>query len=175
MEAIISQCGGVGKGPGEDLQACKPIAPTVSQENSWDCRYEGKIPNESVLTRCTVFPVGLTFRDVGFGRPIDKLPGCNPAWPKGMDAKPTCDNPPADPELVFPNVYFRNLLVSLLHCRPMTCADIDSKGPTSPLSLPKLMTPPTPPPSRLSTRPLSAIPDNPSMSLGDLLDPTRIS
>jgi len=30
-----------------------------------------------------------------------------------MDSKPTCSNPPADPEMVYPNVYFRNLLVRL--------------------------------------------------------------
>jgi hypothetical protein len=77
----------------------------------------GQDPERVSLDAMYCLPVGLMFRDVGFGRPIDKLPGCNPAWPKGMDAKPTCDNPPADPELVFPNVYFRNLLVSPLHCR----------------------------------------------------------
>lgn len=52
------------------------------------------------------------YRDVGLFRPIDKLPGCNPSWPKGMAEKPTCDTPPADPEMVYPNVYFKNLNVS---------------------------------------------------------------
>jgi hypothetical protein len=53
-------------------------------------------------------------RDVGFARPIASLPGCNPAWPKGVDTKPGCANPPAEPEFVYPNVYFADLVVSSL-------------------------------------------------------------
>lgn len=49
LKRTIEQCGGAGKGPGEDLKQCAPLAPTVSQQTSWDCRYEGKIPNEYVL------------------------------------------------------------------------------------------------------------------------------
>jgi len=48
LKRAIEQCGGYGNGPEDNLQACAPLAPTVSQETSWDCRYEGKIPNEYV-------------------------------------------------------------------------------------------------------------------------------
>jgi hypothetical protein len=52
-------------------------------------------------------------RDVGFYRPLNDLPGCNPVWPSdGPDAKPACEeeNPP---EFLYPNTQFVNLKVSL--------------------------------------------------------------
>ena len=46
LEQTIKQCGGYGKGPGDNLEACAPLAPTVDTSKSRECRYEGKIPNE---------------------------------------------------------------------------------------------------------------------------------
>ncbi|ODN76938.1 hypothetical protein, variant [Cryptococcus amylolentus CBS 6039] len=89
----ISQCGD-GNGPEEDLTACAPLAKSTNESATWDCRLEGKIPDE----------------DVGLQRPIDKLPGCNPLWTADVATKPTCDETASDPSMFGPNVLFENLI-----------------------------------------------------------------
>ena len=90
----IAQCGN-GKGPGDQLETCAPLAKTLDQTASWNCRYENQIPNE----------------DVGLYRALDKLPGCNLVWPTNSpDTKPVCEetDPPA---FIYPNTEFVNLQV----------------------------------------------------------------
>ncbi|OCF32426.1 hypothetical protein I316_05852 [Kwoniella heveanensis BCC8398] len=91
MTEILQECG-YGKAPGQDLDQCEPLKRTKSIANSWECRYEGKLPDE----------------EVGLYRPIPKLPGCNPLWKDGVDEKPTCESTPK-PGMVVPNAYFENL------------------------------------------------------------------
>ncbi|KLO11497.1 hypothetical protein SCHPADRAFT_831049 [Schizopora paradoxa] len=89
----IAQCG-LGKGPGDQLTECAPLAKSRNETATWYCRYQNQIPNE----------------DVGYFRPLDNLPGCNKVWPTdGPDVKPACEeeNPPA---FVYPDVEFVNLL-----------------------------------------------------------------
>lgn len=113
LAATINQCGGYGKGPLDIPENCGPLRPSVNADEARNCRFEGQIPNEWVTREYLSLQTLTTDRrDVGFYRPIDKLPGCNPNWPKGTDEKPGCAEPPPVPEMVYPNVYFENLLVS---------------------------------------------------------------
>lgn len=92
LKDTLAQCG-EGKGVGEGLANCPPLAKSLSMENSWACRYQNKIPNE----------------DIGLYRPIAKLPGCNKVWPTdGPDTKPECveENKPT---LIYPNAQYVNL------------------------------------------------------------------
>nr|ODN90519.1 WSC domain-containing protein [Cryptococcus depauperatus CBS 7841] len=91
LQDAINQCGD-GKGPGDNLGACAPLAKSTSESATWECRLEGQIPAE----------------EVGIYRPVDKLPGCNPLWKSSVNDKPTC-NSNSNAELVGPNVYFENL------------------------------------------------------------------
>ncbi|WVF65345.1 hypothetical protein IAT40_000071 [Kwoniella sp. CBS 6097] len=91
MAEILQECG-YGKAPGQNLDLCEPIKRTKSIANSWECRFEGDLPDE----------------EVGLYRPIPKLPGCNPLWKDGVDQKPTCESSPK-PGFVAPNAYFENL------------------------------------------------------------------
>ncbi|WWC98185.1 hypothetical protein V866_005076 [Kwoniella sp. B9012] len=91
LKDAIAQCG-YGKGPGDNLDACAPLKKTKSEPNSWECRLDGKIPDE----------------EVGLWRPISQLPGCNPLWKNGVTQKPGCSSTPK-PGYVFPNAYFENL------------------------------------------------------------------
>ncbi|WVQ74401.1 hypothetical protein IAR50_004002 [Cryptococcus sp. DSM 104548] len=93
LKDAIAQCG-EGNGPGEDLTACAPLAASANESATWDCRLEGKIPDE----------------DVGLYAPIDKLPGCNPLWTADVATKPICDETAAIPSMVGPNVLFENLV-----------------------------------------------------------------
>jgi hypothetical protein len=71
LQQAIEQCSEVG----DDLAKCAPFRPHLQGDERFDCRIEGAIPNE----------------DVGYSRPIPKLPGCNPVW--GWDGplkKPDC-------------------------------------------------------------------------------------
>ncbi|KAK1922707.1 hypothetical protein DB88DRAFT_367027 [Papiliotrema laurentii] len=80
LEDTIAQCG-VGRGVGDKLATCPPLAKSMNESATWYCRLQNRIPNE----------------DVGFYRPLNDLPGCNPVWPSdGPDAKPACEeeNPP---------------------------------------------------------------------------------
>jgi len=45
MKDTLAQCG-EGKGVGEDLGKCAPLAKSASESATWSCRYQGKIPNE---------------------------------------------------------------------------------------------------------------------------------
>jgi hypothetical protein len=45
LKDTLAQCG-EGKGVGEGLANCPPLAKSLSMENSWACRYQNKIPNE---------------------------------------------------------------------------------------------------------------------------------
>ncbi|WWD21253.1 hypothetical protein CI109_105737 [Kwoniella shandongensis] len=92
LQAGINQCGD-GKGPGDQPAACAPFRPTVSEENTWECRLEGQIPDEQV----------------GLVRPIDDLPGCNPVWKSNVSKKPGCNPAVQNPGWVAPNTYFENL------------------------------------------------------------------
>ncbi|KAK4685363.1 hypothetical protein P7C73_g4788, partial [Tremellales sp. Uapishka_1] len=92
LSDTISQCG-LGKGPGDDLQNCAPLAKTMNQTASWECRYQKQLPDE----------------DVGLYRPIASLPGCNKLWTaKDGLTKPACASTKT-PTLVNPDVFFENL------------------------------------------------------------------
>jgi hypothetical protein len=45
MQATLDQCG-KGKGPGEHLEECAPLAKSMNEEKTWWCRYQNQIPNE---------------------------------------------------------------------------------------------------------------------------------
>ncbi|EIW68134.1 hypothetical protein TREMEDRAFT_45085 [Tremella mesenterica DSM 1558] len=93
LTQAIAQCG-YGKGVGENLGACGPFKPTLSQPNSEACRYQNQIPDE----------------DMGYWTPISKLPGCNGLWGAEQGpSKPACTSPAPNPSYVYPNVYFENL------------------------------------------------------------------
>ncbi|KAK8844091.1 hypothetical protein IAR55_006885 [Kwoniella newhampshirensis] len=92
LASAIEQCGD-GNGPGENLGACAPLKASMSEENSWECRLEGQIPDEQV----------------GLVRPIKKLPGCNPVWKSDVSKKPTCNPKVENPGWAAPNTYFENL------------------------------------------------------------------
>ncbi|CAD6589491.1 MAG: hypothetical protein TREMPRED_005378 [Tremellales sp. Tagirdzhanova-0007] len=94
LRDAITECG-LGKGPGDQLTQCAPLAATMNVTAAWDCRYQGQIPDE----------------DVGFYRPLDSLPGCNPLWTSDMpDVHSTCDPAPQPPAFVSPDAFFENLL-----------------------------------------------------------------
>ena len=119
--------------------------------------------------------IALICRDVGFSRPIAQLPGCNPAWPKSMDSKPTCSNPSADPEMVYPNVYFRNLLVSCLYTSYSVPTLMGSNELIFRLYLPMSIQLQTQPHSRAPMLLLWVMSLNLSWSLGESMVPTRTS
>ncbi|WVR08872.1 hypothetical protein IAU60_005931 [Kwoniella sp. DSM 27419] len=93
MQDILKECG-LGHGPGDQLDQCEPIRRTKQDPGYQDCRYQNKIPDE----------------EVGYFKPLDKLPGCNPLWKESMGLdKPQCDSEEEDPGFVGPNVLFENL------------------------------------------------------------------
>lgn len=90
LAAAIDQCSNAG----DDLQNCAPFAGHLQDQERWDCRIEGAIPDE----------------DIGFYRPLDKLPGCNPIWGwDGPSAKPECKDPNPPPAWVAPRVQYKGI------------------------------------------------------------------
>lgn len=85
----IAECG-YGNGVGDALEKCAPLAAEFKVKGGFECRYQGLIPNE----------------EVGFNKPLDQLPGCNPLWTQDMGPEKPTDCPwyKGDPGWVTPNV-----------------------------------------------------------------------
>ncbi len=112
LQKVIDQCG-----PGtpivhDSLERCAAFQPYIDPQNGRNCRYEGQIPAE----------------DVGFFRPLAKLPGCNPRWDwDGPMTKPAC-TPGAEPGYVSPNLQYNGYSFMQI---PLAIPGIDGDNPPS--------------------------------------------
>ncbi|KAL1407526.1 hypothetical protein Q8F55_006959 [Vanrija albida] len=88
----IAQCGNT-NGPGTDYSKCPPLNnPVNNKDDAFSCRHQGMIPAE----------------EVGFYRPLDNLPGCNPRWPlnAGPEKPDNCPWHGEEPGWTAPNVWW---------------------------------------------------------------------
>ncbi|BEJ11636.1 hypothetical protein CspHIS471_0200960 [Cutaneotrichosporon sp. HIS471] len=75
--------------PGNNAEECPSLSEFNRVNDAENCRLAGMIPDE----------------DIGFGKALDKLPGCNERWDTG--SKPGC-TPRPDPGWVGPNAVLKN-------------------------------------------------------------------
>lgn len=112
LQKAIDQCG-----PGtpivhDSLELCAPFRPYLKPGLvDRDCRYEGQVPAE----------------DVGFYRPLDKLPGCNPRWDwDGPLEKPPCTPSEPEPGFVSPNLQYNGPIFNTF---PLAIPGVDGDNP----------------------------------------------
>ncbi|WOO78575.1 uncharacterized protein LOC62_02G002120 [Vanrija pseudolonga] len=102
LERMIKECAG-DNNPTDRGANCAIKNELTNDTIATNCAFEGRIVDEWVVRWMKL----LTARDVGFYRPLDKLPGCNPLWTDSMpDTKPECKADNEDPALVHPNAFF---------------------------------------------------------------------
>lgn len=84
---MIFDCASQG---GNNAEECPTLAAFKKVNEAENCRFAGMIPDE----------------DIGYGKPLDKLPGCNERWDKSAASKPGCSARP-EPGWVAPNGVLR--------------------------------------------------------------------
>lgn len=72
--------------PGNSAEECPGLQPFKKVSDAENCRFAGMIPDE----------------DIGYGKPLDLLPGCNTRWDANTPNKPGCTARP-NPGWVGPN------------------------------------------------------------------------
>lgn len=84
---MIFDCAAQG---GNNAEQCTGLADFDKVNDAENCRFAGMIPDE----------------DIGFGKALDKLPGCNERWDSGTPSKPGCEVRP-EPGWVAPNAVLK--------------------------------------------------------------------
>lgn len=83
QKKMIYDCASQG---GNNAEECPGLQPFKKVNDAENCRFAGMIPDE----------------DIGYGKALDKLPGCNERWDAGVATKPGCTARP-EPGWVGPN------------------------------------------------------------------------